>query len=106
MTTKPTKKELKAVLSPYRKECEKFAKGLLTGFKSYAKPAPVEWRGLVITLELVRRSSVVCGVPLHYGAFVFWYYARTPEGAYVACGQGTADLIDNLFQHAKEKIDG
>ena len=97
---KPTKKELKAVLTPLREEAVRYALGLTTGGKVAPRHKPIMWRGLTIDVDVVRRGSVVCGVPFPYAVFHLWYYAYkgdvTPKNR-VAGGENGAQLIDNIF---------
>lgn len=92
---KPTKKDLKAALSPYRKSVEHWALDVMAGRKT-AKPTDIEWQGIKIDCQLVRRSTVVCNVPAPYSTLEIWYSAKR-GGVAIAHGQGSAEMADALI---------
>lgn len=94
---RPTKKELKAAMTPYRKAMERWAVDCLMLGRKASRPTPMEWRGLVLRVDVVRRGKVVCGVPAPYCVARF-YWTAASAGSDVAFGDTGAALVDNLFR--------
>jgi hypothetical protein len=100
---KATKKELNSVLSPLFKEYDRFALGLTTGGNRVPKPAAIEWRGLSLDIQVVRRARAVCGVPFPFAVFEFWYEASQNGKMIVQVG-GRPSFIDAVFRCAAKGL--
>lgn len=93
--TKPTKKELRAALTPLREEAERQGMKWLDGGKPML--APIMWRGHKIRCMLIRRAKAVCGVPFPYHAMQLSYELIGPDGQTIVQDYGVQPFIDRLF---------
>jgi hypothetical protein len=97
ITAKPTKKELNEALKPLFAQADRYALGRTTGGQPAPRHTPINWRGLVIDIQLVRRSQVLTGVPFPFAVFEFWYVAKR-DGVRVVGGiSGRPSFIDAVF---------
>ena len=95
--SKPTKKELMAVLTPLRKTAANWAvETLMYGRKSLG-PEPLTWRGLTIMVEVGKRMQVVCNVPAPYCACHFYWTAKR-DGKELAWGDTSVGFVDDVFR--------
>ncbi|AGS81127.1 hypothetical protein [Caulobacter phage Cr30] len=99
-----TKKQLNEVLKPMFKAWDRYALGLTTGGTPAPLPQPIQWEGYEISIQLVRRGRVLCGVPFPFALFEFWYQA-SKEGKRVVGGQTIrGEFIDALFKRMKKEM--
>lgn len=94
---RPTKKALNEALKPLYAAYDRFALGLTTGGTRVARPQPIEWNGLTIDIQLIRRSRVLCGVPFPQAVMEFHYEAFR-DGQRIVSWSGRPSFIDAVFR--------
>lgn len=101
--TRATKKELNEVLKPLYKAYDRYALGFTTGGTAVEKPQALEWRGLKIDIQLVRRSKILTGVPFPQAVIEF-HYRAFKDNRLVTQWTGRPSFIDAVFRIMKDEL--
>lgn len=91
-----TKKALREALTPLRMATERAALAMMAGTRQ-PPVTPVEFNGVTIDTQIVRRARVVCGVPAPYYAVEIWYEAKDADGKRVLSAGNGGEFVNAYF---------